>query len=141
MRSFLRTYTPHYCNPARSFDFAPRYSLGTSLRMTMCIAFCAACLKRSLPTRSYQQFYKFRPLLRKIYVHFAFYTKSYAQLHRAFVHRSVKYTRRQAYIEVRSAYAYVRQSADRLYLRLFTRTLSTTRRREQSYKPDLCPDF
>ncbi len=28
-----------YCNPARSFDFAPCYSLGTSLRMTECTAF------------------------------------------------------------------------------------------------------
>ena len=37
-------YTKPYCNPARSFDFAPRYSLGTSLMM----AICAACLKRSL---------------------------------------------------------------------------------------------
>ena len=38
-----------YYNPARSFDFVPRYSLVTSLRMTECTAFYAACLKRSLP--------------------------------------------------------------------------------------------
>ena len=36
--------------PARSFDFVPRYSLVTSLRMTECTAFYAVCLKRSLPT-------------------------------------------------------------------------------------------
>ena len=35
-----------YCIPARSFDFVPRFPLGTPLRMTI----CAACLKRSLPT-------------------------------------------------------------------------------------------
>ena len=39
-----------YCHPARSFDFAPCYSLGASLRMTACTAFYAACLKRSLTT-------------------------------------------------------------------------------------------
>ena len=38
-----------YCHPARSFDFVPRFSLGTPLRMTGSAAFYAACLKRSLP--------------------------------------------------------------------------------------------
>ena len=38
-----------YCHPARSFDFVPRYTLGTSLRMTECTAFYAVCVKRSLP--------------------------------------------------------------------------------------------
>ena len=37
-------YTKPYCNPARSFDFVPHFSLGASLMM----AICAACLKRSL---------------------------------------------------------------------------------------------
>ena len=29
----------HYCHPARSFDFVPCYSLGTSLRITECPTF------------------------------------------------------------------------------------------------------
>ena len=41
-------YTKLYYIPARSFDYVPRYSLGTPLRMTGYAAFYAACLKRSL---------------------------------------------------------------------------------------------
>ena len=42
-----RCYTPHHRNPARSFDFAPRFTLGTSLRMTG----RAACRRYRIPRK------------------------------------------------------------------------------------------